>query len=91
MRISLKQFISLKLEERKILRERYSMKYGHTKLMVCPRVRHKWDADTRWILVRQVSDTQSYVSYLKKYYFLTWTRVGHNLVARQTRLDTARI
>ena len=46
-----------------------SMKHGHTNLMVCSRVRHKWDTDARWISVRHVSNTRPFVSHLKKYYF----------------------
>ena len=45
------------------------MKYRHTKLMVCPCVRHKWDIDTCWTPVRHVSDTRSYVSHLKNIIF----------------------
>ena len=45
------------------------MKHGHIKLMVCPHVQHKWDTDARWTLVRHMSDTRSYVSYLKNIIF----------------------
>ena len=77
------------------------MKHGHTKLVVCLRVRHKWDTDTRWTSVRHVSDTRSYVSHLKNIIFrlrhasdttkyASDTR-RHDLDARRTRLDTAHI
>ena len=49
------------------------MKHGHTKLVVCPHVRHKWDTDADWIPVRHMFDTRSYVSNLKNIIF----QLGH--------------
>ena len=63
-----------------------TMKHGHTKLMVCPRVRHKWDTDARWTLVRHVSDTRSYVFNLKTIIF----RLGHISDTTEHGSDTAR-
>ena len=66
-----------------------TMKHRHTKLMVCPRVRHKWDTDSRWTLVRHVSDTQSYVSHLKNIIFQLrhdWIWLGHASDMDRTRV-----
>ena len=60
-----------------------AMKHGHTKLIVCTRVWHKWDTDARWTPVRHVSDTRSYVSHLKNIIF----RLGHASDMRRTRLE----
>ena len=62
------------------------MKHGHTKLMVCLRVRHKWDTDARWTPVRHVSDTRFYVSYLKNIIF--W--LGHASDTTKYGSDTRR-
>ena len=62
------------------------MKHGHTKLMVCPRVRHKWDTDARWTPVRHVSDTRFYVSHLKNIIF--W--LGHASDTTEYGSDTRR-
>ena len=62
------------------------MKHGHTKLMVCPRVRHKWDTDACWTPVRHVFDTRSYVSHLKNIIF----RLGHESDTTEYGSDTRR-
>ena len=51
----------------------FTMKYGHTKLLVRPHIRHKWNTDTRWTSVQHVSDMWFYVSHLKNIIF--W--LGH--------------
>ena len=37
------------------------MKHGHIKLVVCVRVRHKWDTDGRWTPVQHVSDLKNII------------------------------
>ena len=60
------------------------VKHGHTKLMVCPRVRHKWDTDARWTSVQHVFDTRSYLFHLKNIIF----RLGHASDTTEYGLDT---
>ena len=70
------------------------MKHRHTNLMIYPCIRYKWDIDARWILVQHVSDTRSYVSYLKNIIFRFGHAsdiIRHGSDVRQTLLDTARI
>ena len=55
------------------LKKLIAMKHGHTKLVVCPHVWHKWDTDADWIPVLHMFDTRSYVSNLKNIIF----RLGH--------------
>ena len=68
------------------------MKYRHTNLMVCSRVRHKWDIDARWITVRHISDMWFYVSHLKNIIFRlehTSDTTGDGLNMHRTRLGRA--
>ena len=77
------------------------MKYGHTKLIICPYVWYKWDTDACWTPIWHVSDTRFYVFYLKILSFgldmrrtkssMARTSVKHCSKAHQTWLDTAPI
>ena len=67
----------------------YAMKYGHTKLIVCPHVWHKWDTNARWTPVRHVSDMRSYMSHLKNIIFrlgCASNMTGYSSDTRWTRL-----
>ena len=80
------------------------MKHGHINLIVYLHIRHKWDTDVRWTLARHVSDTRSYVSYLKYIIFqlgyvsdmtghgsdTCWTWFGHKLNTTKHGLDTTK-
>ena len=65
------------------------MKHGHTKLIVCLCVQHKWDADGHWTPIPMCLTCGSYVSHFKNIIFrlgYVSDTTGYGSDTRQTQL-----